>query len=386
MLNSKGIFCYVSLLIIVSLILCCDVFAESIVITGTQLIDKDMTYRNVSLDMTKGSFLVINNARLSIENCMISGTISPEKINLVRLVQGNLKIQNSQMRVTVSDIPAHPSELTIYKVIHVIHGQVELSHNTFTTDQSHTLGLLDTDKYVNYNFRLVNNFIYNFHGGFILNNLRNSIVEENKFSKVSISNVLVLNSDKVNIVKNDILFSGNNNVGDAVDILNSENIKLEHNFIASGSCYLVLIVRGKNILVSHNVIVGGITYGVFITDSLVSDGKDWLYEMIQNTGYVPQGNNQNITIQNNYFSQNRYGLAARNVLGLEVHDNIFIQKFTNELRRKFWTNTDFHLKYIKDLQWKNNYYKEAYSQQELNNNDPKSSKLVSYPAGGGVIL
>ena len=64
--------------------------------------------------------------------------------------------------------------------------------------------------------------------------------------------------------------------------------------------------------------------------------------------------NGNITITNNYISQNRYGFAADNVDGLKVRNNVFIQRFNDKQTRKFWTNNDILIQNTKRINWGKN--------------------------------
>ena len=96
-------------------------------------------------------------------------------------------------------------------------------------------------------------------------------------------------------------------------------------------------------------------------------------------------NNQNITIAKNYISQNRYGLTAIDVDTLIVKENIFIQKFPDNSTRKFWTDNQILLTNVSNLIWKDNLYKEAYSQDNEDENT-QSSYFVTFPTYHGVVL
>jgi hypothetical protein len=92
-----------------------------------------------------------------------------------------------------------------------------------------------------------------------------------------------------------------------------------------------------------------------------------------------------ITVSNNFMSQNRYGLAGMDISGLTVINNTFIQRFSDDASRKFWTDNNILLKNVTGLSWSNNIYKEAYA-QIIGANDPNTDMIVPFPVSGGITL
>jgi len=266
-------------------------------------------------------------------------------------------------------------------------GTVDILNNTFAVDTPYTVGLFVTESYRTSHFNISDNRIFNFHGGIFLRNSDHALIANNRFSHVSISNIYTIGSYHSLFDRNVILFPGNNNLGDGIDIIDSDNITLSGNYIASGSCYSVMILRGKDIMIAHNRIIGGITYAISIKSSIgINSHHDkHLVRLLANNKEKTNVYNQDITVINNYLAQNRYGLSAINVKGLKVQDNVFIQYFDNNISRKFWTNNDILLQEVSDITWNNNLYKEAFTQKSSGNND-QASRFVIFPLHGGVSL
>jgi hypothetical protein len=365
------------------------VFAEPIIIMGRTVIDKPTTYKNVQLDLSNGYFQVVNNASLDIENCIIIGTISSKNMHLIELVSGDLILKNNSVGISSVGIPQNPENPSIFDVINVAHGHVTIMGNKFSVDTPYTVGLLTTNGAYTVGFKISGNEVRNFHGGFLLKNSHEAYIDHNKFSNVSISNILIVDGSNALFEKNDILFPGNNNVGDGIDIMDSDNITLNQNYISSGSCYSVIILRGKNITFNRNQIVGGITYAISIKSSIGSSDLHhaYLLRMMSDPAIrkMTRNSNTNIKIINNYLAQNRYGLTAANVDGLVVEKNVFIQKFLSDSNRRFWTNNNILLKNTVNVTWSGNLYKEAYAQDDSGNNS-ELSKFVEFPLTGGVNL
>lgn len=223
--------------------------------------------------------------------------------------------------------------------------------------------MLTTTTLATNNIHITDNFIDNLHGGILLRNTHHALIRNNRFQRTSSSNIFIIEGTDTLIEKNTILFAGNNNVGDSIDVVNSDHINLFQNYIASDSCYSIVISGSKNIIIHQNKILGGITYAIYLTPAL----------------------NTNVTVTNNYFLQNRYGLAGKSIDGLIVKNNLFVQRFRDNASRQFWTNNDLLFRDTANLTWQNNFYKEAYS-QDMNGNNKQASKLVEFPLHGGVVL
>jgi hypothetical protein len=375
---------------LIGLILClyCShlCLANTIVIGSKTVIEKDTTYANVTLDLSHGSLIIKNNALLSIINSKIIGTISPDNPFLISSIKGNLALSNIKVNITTSNVTSNPYLPPLYYVLNINQGHVSISDSIFTTEQSYTIGLLITSTTPTSNFVFKNNRLSNLHGGLLLRQSSHGLIANNRFTNVSSSNIFLIESNDILVKNNSILFSGNNNIGDGIDIFDSNNIKLSENKIFSGSCYSVVIIRSKNMLIDNNRIIGGVTYAIYIADTVnFSRFHGRFISRLTNSNLVKHGMNENITVVRNYLAQNRYGLAANNVDGLYVNNNVFIQRFYDSKTRRFWTNNDILLKNIAHVIWENNIYKEAYT-QDLEGNNQKSVKFILFPLHGGVIL
>ena len=294
---------FILLLFFISHPLC---FADNIIILPKTIIAKNTTYQNTTLDLNNGSFIITNNATLKIENCIINGKISPDNSFLINLVNGKLVLKSSTLNLVASFIEKKPNVPALNYAINIQSGAVDIADNRFTMDKSYTVGLLTTRLSPTENFMIKNNFIYNFHGGFLLRRSNNASILNNKFLNVSGGNIFIIEGSNNLVHKNTILFAGNNNVGDGVDILNSDHITLTQNYISSDSCYSMVIASSKNILIDHNKITGGITYAVYIVPSMsLLDYyyENYLSELIGEAVFKYDVNT-NIIVTHNYFSQN----------------------------------------------------------------------------------
>jgi len=356
---------------------------KNIIVSVNTKIDKNTTYRDCKIDLTNGSFIISKNSTLRISNCEIDGVISPTNTFLF-LSEGKLVLKNNTFIIKTENLIPKPNVPALYYAIKIIDGSTEIIDNTVTLNQAYTVGLLRTDVLPTTKIKFNQNVISNLHGGILLRNTQHADVMNNKFLNVSSSNIFIIQSKNVSIKKNSILFSGNNNVGDAVDLIDSSQVNLVENYISGGSCYSVVVIRGHHILIDHNLIQGGITHSLYITGSestldFYSD-QYWMQQDLTKSGI-----NTNILITNNYLSQNRFGLAVSNMVGLTVKNNVFIQRFVDNKSRSFWTNNKNLFKNVSNVVWENNLYKEAYSQENNGNND-NSSKFITFPSYGGISL
>lgn len=352
---------------------------KSLTINGTRIIDKPTTFSNIILNLDQGAFLIKNNASLDIINCIINVTMTRNNPFFISLLTGNLTLHNNIVNVTAIDLPVTPSTQSLYYAIQIQQAnKVNISDNQFAVDKFFSVGwILTHSEFSTSGFQISHNKITNFHGGIYLFNSNNGLISHNLFSHVSFANIWVT-SDNCKITDNNIISPGNNFVGDAIDIVDAKNTTIANNFIASPSCYAIFICRAKNALIDNNKIVSGITYGIFIVPTLSTENRDVQIDLTKAA-------NQYIIITHNYLSQNRFGLAAKSVHGLFVHDNYYIQRFANDASRIFWTNNDNLFSNIKYFVWSNNFYKEAVT-QAIPSNDTNTSTFVVYPRRGGVIL
>lgn len=360
--------------------------ALSIIIPKT-IVDQSTVIENADLDMSNGSFTIENNATLTIKNSRIVGTISPKNPYLFSVATGKLILKNNTVSVNAVNINPTPYHISLYNTINVVQGSAKVLSNSFTIDKPYTASLLATKTDITNNIVVAKNRVYNFHGGIVLRNSHFSVVANNAFYNVSNSNVFLLESSNSNVLNNTILFAGNNNVGDGIDFVDSRDINLKNNFISSGSCYSIVIMRCKNVVIDRNNITGGITYAITILPALDLPGNlnAHLVELIGKPATRADIPSENIIVINNYFSQNRFGLAATTVNGLIVKNNYFIQHFTDTASRLFWTNNDILMRDVTNLTWKNNFYKEAYT-QDIKGNNAIASNFVLFPDRGGVFL
>jgi len=363
-------------------------FAESIIINGEKKINQPISYKNVTIDLTKGRFTVDMDATLDIENSTINVVISPDNSWAINLISGNLIFKNNIVNVTTESIQPNPTESAQYHVLNIIQGSVNIQKNRFSIDKPYSTGLFITSPKSTHNFIIKNNEIYNFHGGFYLTNSNYATIDKNLFKNVSYANILFKNSHNNIASNNTILFSGNENVGDSIDLIESNHITLNKNYIISSSCYSLFILNCQDVLIENNSVISGITYAIYI-NSAISPNNIYQSHLInvvsKNNFNNDTQQNKNISIINNYIAQNRFGLTATNVDGLTVKNNIFIQKFIDGKTRQFWTNNNILLKNTINLTWEKNLYKESFS-QEISGDNNKSFKFAIFPLNNGVLL
>ena len=359
-------------------------FAETITIKGLKIIDQSTCYRNATINLDEGAFLVTNNATLQFVNSKISGTLSPQNPFLLHLSLGQLVMSNSTLQVATQDIEPIPENPSAYHAIRVSQGKVYMVNNKLSISSLYTAGLLVTGYYPTSNFIFKNNRISGFHGGIFLSNSSHAEVSNNQFSKVSMSNILTKNGSYSTYRHNTMIFSGNN----GIDILDSNNITFSENQIYSSSCYSIFVLRSQDIILQANSVIGGKTYAIYIAPTIGTGGMYSLHlkrlvddEIQDNKVYK----NNRILIIANYLAQNRYGLAATNVNDLEVSGNVFVQHFANDSQRKFWTNNDVLLSDTAAVTWNNNLYKEAFPQNMSAPADP-ALKFVAFPLHGGASI
>ncbi len=361
--------------------------ANSMVITGKYVIDQDTTFSNMMLDLTQGYFEIRNNAKLELDHCIVTGLLSPDKPQLLHLYSGGLILKKNRFRISTLGIPKNPDMPSVFSVFRIHQGQVKLVANDFTIAQPYTASLLVTDELETSDFTITHNHLRFFHGGFILKNVHRVYFGYNQFKRVSITGIFLFKGSHAILEKNKIFFAGNNNVGDGIDLIDSEDVLVNQNYLASGSCYSIVVLRGKRINLESNMVMGGITYAIYISSSGLGRNNAALISLLKTTLQDPkaESTNLNIRVADNYVSQNRYGLTAIDTSGLIVENNIFIQKFANAKNRSFWTDNKVLLQNVKELTWRKNWYKEAYS-QEGQGQEAKSSQLTEFPLSGGVRL
>jgi hypothetical protein len=351
------------------------------------IINKPITYKNRVINLTNQSYFITNNAILDIENSIIKGTISPNNPILFYLSSGKIIFKNNKIFITTNNIEPDPVNLTPFHIFMIDEGKIELFSNDFTIDKPYVVNVLMTGEKPTSDFIINENHFKRFHGGLFIYNTKNLYIQNNSFTVVSSANIFINSSVDIQVKKNNMLFSGGNNVGDAIDVLDSDNITISKNYIGSGSCYGILIFNCKNVRINLNTIVGDITYGIDVVSSF-SSSKNSKYLSLLYNRYSQKKNdigNFNISITHNFLSQNRFGLVVDNAIGLEISNNYFIQHFSKASDRQFWTDNTILITHTPEMSWFNNFYKEAYTQ--VNGGDNSQSKqIVLFPKYNGVIL
>jgi len=360
------------------------VFAKVYIIDGKTVIDQNTVYQDAIIDMRNGYFQVINHATLKIENCIIKGVISPNNTQLFDIKLGQLTLINNVVDVASMNIPKHGDRYSGYYLIMINAGKVRITVNKFNVDVPYTVGFLNSMQH-NGAFHISKNELNQFHGGVLLSNAHQIYIGYNQFSKVSMSNILIAASHNIKIEKNNIVFAGHHQPGDAIDVFDSHDVLIENNYIGTGSCYSIVILRSHDITVNNNIIVGGITHAIYINTSFGFFDIEQVLNIPHDNKRSQQFDNKNIKITNNYIAQNRYGLVAVNTDSLVVMNNKFIQLFNNDSDRQFWTDNRHFLINVINIIWDNNKYKEAFV-QDFSNNERYSKKFVEFPLYGGVRL
>ncbi len=368
-------------------------FAQPIVIPPNTVISHSKTYDNVTLDMTNGSFIIKNNATLTINNSIINGNLSKKNPILITVENGNLQVANSQAIIKAIDVTPHPLTQSLYYMIQVAMGGLTMTGNSFQIDQPFAAGLLITTSSIpTSGFKILNNKFERFHGVLYLISTDNALVSKNTFMKNTYGNMVIIGSNS-QITQNTIYFSGNNRLGNSIDVIDSNNINVSQNLLFTPTCHGIYVFNSTNVVVDSNRVSGGITYAVNVfthpetlagNQKLTSDDSDYL-KSIMGTYKMKNVTSANITITNNYMSQNRYGIAASDVSGLNISNNISIQRFVDNDARQFWTNNNILLQNVTGLTWSNNLYKEAFTQEEGGDNS-KSLSFIAFPQTGGVSL
>lgn len=381
---SKYPYCFFLLLLLLIHNTC--LAQKLITVSGTTVISTPTTITNVTLNLDQGAFLITNNASLDIENCIINVTMSPTNPYFIFLKTGSLTLKNNVVKITSSNLPLTPLVQSLFYAIQIQQAtNVNIIGNQFSVNKYFTIGwFLTYQEFNTTGFNISNNKITNFHGGVYLINSKNGLISHNIFSHISFGNIFVSGNDCI-ITANTIINSGNNNVGDGIDIIDSDTVTISDNFIGISSCYSILILRAKNLLINNNIIVGGITYGIYIAPNLGFAVDNPSLRTIITNDKFKVSINQNITITNNYLGQNRFGLGAVNVDTLSVHNNSFVQKFNDAPTRIFWTDNTNLLIQVINLTWHNNFYKEAYTQFNVADSS-RSQIFVPFPVTGGVVL
>lgn len=385
--HSKKIFLSFFFISFGFILLCMSVDAYAINIAPNTIIRTPTFFKNTEIDLTNGNFIVKNNALLSIENCTIKGALSAENPKLIKVEDGSLTLSNNTITISAPTIVPHPDVQSLTYVVWLYNARLQMNNNKITMTAPFTAGLLITDiRTWTDNLKISNNRIEGFHGALYLLNTVNSTIENNILIRNSYGNIVVI-GDRITISGNHVLFSGNDLIGngDAIDVIDSDNIDIINNVITTPGCYGIWIMSSANVAINLNTITGGVTYGINMTNLESSQflhaekvlralGKKEMRHQLSN----------HITIMNNALHQNKYGIIAEGVDQLIIANNFFSQRFSSNSERQFWTDNNNLLKNVTGLIWQNNLYKEAFSQQNIGDNS--KTEFRPYPASGGVII
>lgn len=359
------------------------------IIHPNTVISTSTTYSNTTLDMTNGSFIVTNNATLTIQNCHIIGTLSLANPTLIDVKLGNLVMTNNSGSINVSGNEPNAYDISTLYVMKLNKAQAKLVGNSFIIDQPFSAGFLMSSEETVSNVTVTNNKFVNFHGVLYLFNSLNVKIDNNVFHLNSFGNVVFSGTNAI-ISNNQIFFPGHDqSSGNGIDIVSSDKVVLSKNAVATAAGYGIFVSTSHNVVVDANTITGGYQYAMSIaTLDQLNDPNNYIIKLFTKLNKKNiKAPSQNITISNNFMSQNKYGVVAKYVDKLVITDNFFSQKFQDSFNRQFWTNNDILLQDVTNLTWLNNFYKEAFSQ--VNGEVIKKAdlpRLVLFPASGGVVV
>ena len=369
---------------VIAMVLSTTCFAQTIVISPNTVISHSKTYDNVTLDMSNGSFIIKDNAILTIRNSIINGTLSKNIPVLINADKGVLNLKNNHVKIATNGLSPHPTTQSLQHVIQLAMAGLTMDHNTFVIDKAFTAGLLITTASIpTANIKILDNKIEHFHGVAYLIGTDNALISGNTLNKNTYGNLLVIGSNS-KIINHTISYSGNNRLGNSIDVIDSNNITVNGNLILTPTCHGIYIFNSRDVVIEDNYINGGITYAMnILTFPETLQTNQYINTLIQGM-HLTNRMSSNITVSHNLLSQNRYGIAGSDIDGLNVTHNIFIQRFEDDAARTFWTNNNVLLQNVTQVNWEHNLYKEAYTQEE-NGSTSRTDHFVQFPATGGVM-
>jgi parallel beta-helix repeat protein len=216
------------------------------------------------------------------------------------------------------------------------------------------------------------------------------VIDGNLFNTNSYGNIVLIGDNSV-IYNNRIHFSGRDQQGNGIDILDCSGVVVRNNVLFTSTCRGIYVVSSNDVVIDGNSITGGITYGIILLDqdalmnnNFVDKKDDYAVSFVKKLGKILPESSSNISVTNNVLSQNRYGLTATGIDGLTVTGNYFSQRFDTAADRLFWTNNAILLQNVTNLEWSNNTYKEAFTQ--INGGDNSMTQFVPFPSTGGVVI
>lgn len=362
--------------------------AYAVVIGPNTIISVPTTYSNTTVDLSNGNFIVRNGALLTLENCSVIGTVSPTNTNLISVELGSLNLTNNNFAITALLIEPTPKTEASFYAIRLGRASANLTGNHFFVDKQFSVGFLTTSITLPVkNVVIADNKFENWHGVLYLLRSNNTSVDNNLFKLNSSGHIVIVGSD-VRITNNSIYFSGLNQLGDAIDLVNTINATVAKNVIFTPTSEGIAMISSENVVLDANTITGGITYGIRIFGvAELRKEKNIISRVVARLAekrMMKYQTSHKITLSDNFLGQNRYGFAAVDADDVTVTGNFFTQRFDNAASRKFWTNNENLLINVTGLSWLNNTYKEAFTQ--VNGGDNSNTEFVVFPATGGVVL
>lgn len=356
--------------------------AYAIVIAPNTVINSPTIYSNEVIDLSHGNLIIKRGASLTIRDSKINGVLSEENPTLIAIESGTLTMRRNKVAISAPSMTPNPYAQSLAYVVRANNAKIQLVNNEFKMADEFVGGLLITnDGIQTEDIVIERNKIEGFHGALYLLNSNNAFINNNILRLNSYGNIVLIGRDG-QISNNSIYFSGRDKLGNAMDVIDSYNISIANNVVWTPTCHGIYIFASEGVAIDNNNVASGITYGITVL------GKEELSQDAYATALSHQRNShfvsKSITISNNYFSQNRYGINASDVEGLLISNNYFSQHFNDAASRQFWTDNTNLLKNISDLQWLNNFYKEAFTQ--VNGDSNALTQIVPFPETGGVSL
>lgn len=349
-----------------------------------RIIEGNVVYTDTTVDLTKGSIIIKNGGKLTIKNSDIIGTLSEEHSFLIKVQNGSLVLSNNNINVDAPSIAPHDQSQSLQNAILLEHAALVMHDNIIMMHDSFRAGLVISDSQIlTNNLVIKNNYIEGFHGALYLLNSDNLLVQDNVLKQNSYGNI-VISGKGDRIIGNKIYLAGRDRLGNSIDLLGASNVLIDNNLLFMPTCHGIYSILSNDVVVQNNDIIGGITYAMTFLSKVELTSDTYMVKFINPDLLSEMGNSNNIIVVNNYMAQNRYGIQASDIVDLDIQNNFFSQRFGDAIQRLFWTDNQNLLKNIMGLSWKNNLYKESFTQDNAGSN--ASTNVVPFPEIGGVHL
>jgi len=347
---------------------------SAVILHGNQDIMSSMAYHHATFDLTDGRFTIKQGGSLIITDSIIDITISAHNPFLANIQNGSLVLKNTIVNIKTSGMYPNPEKKALYQLITQQGGQLNVLNNTFDVTDDFTVGFIHVTCLASKsNIKINHNRINHFHGGIDLALCDEVEIDDNNFTEVSLANISY-SGNHSQFIGNTFYFPGNLRTGNAINMVKANHIMVSHNIIASSASYGMTLMGVSDISIDSNKITDGQSYAIFINSPKFK--VKFKHEKITN---------DNISISNNYFSQNKYGVAGDDILHLIINNNIFIQKFNDARTRQTFTDNHYLLPHVFELTWHDNLYKEAFTQENDGDNTSALTFIV-FPKYGGVRI